>query len=268
MRLKFISILIAFSGLVLFSVSSCKKDKAGSGGPTISVSSPNLSEDFGTVQVGKTLTKTLSITGTHLSGAIAISSSDGYTISFDTTSASFSGSISIAASDVASAKTMYIKFTPTVLGVKTGTLQFQSTDAETITVDLTGTGGIQRNYTTFSSEHLAFGSGFSQSAEHQYQMPQDVSTVNKINMYVKLRCPSGNCGDWDVYAHIQIKDPDSNEWYEMGRYITPYGVDNHALARGFEIDVTDFKSLLHGTVTLRAFIEVWTAERMVVISRF
>src|SRR5262249_13729527 len=62
------------------------------------------------------------------------------------------------------------------------------------------------------------------------------------------------------YSHIQIKDPSSGDWYELGRFITPYGVDNHALSRGFEFDVTDFKSLLQGTVTLRSFIEVWTTD--------
>ena len=37
----------------------------------------------------------------------------------------------------------------------------------------------------------------------------------------------------------------------------PYGVDTSALDRGIEIDVTDFKSLLTGTVEIRAYIEVW-----------
>src|SRR4051812_4463660 len=128
MRHKFISVLIAFSGLIMFSVSSCKKDKAGSNDPSISVSGSGLLQDFGTVVVGLASTKTLSVTGSHLTGAIAITSSDGYRISFDTTSASFSGSLSIAAPDVASAKTIYVRFTPTALGVKTGTLKFESSD--------------------------------------------------------------------------------------------------------------------------------------------
>ena len=61
-------------------------------------------------------------------------------------------------------------------------------------------------------------------------------------------------------VNILVKEPTSNEWLEIGRYITPYGVDTSALDRGIEIDVTDFKSLLTGTVELRAYIEVWGSD--------
>ena len=47
---------------------------------------------------------------------------------------------------------------------------------------------------------------------------------------------------------------------KLGRYITPYGVDNSALDRGFEIDVTDFKSLLEGNTELFARIETWGSD--------
>ena len=69
--------------------------------------------------------------------------------------------------------------------------------------------------------------------------------------------PSAGCNAWDVFANILVREPVSNEWYEIGRYITPYGVDTKALERGIEIDVTDFKSLLSGAVELKAYIEVW-----------
>jgi len=113
------------------------------------------------------------------------------------------------------------------------------------------------NYKTFDNQRLAFGSSFEQSKVEFFNLHTDNSKVESIKMYVKLRCPSGGCNAWDVYAHIQVKDVDSKEWYEIGRYITPYGVDNHQIRRGFEIDVTDFKSLLKGSVELRAYIEVW-----------
>ena len=47
---------------------------------------------------------------------------------------------------------------------------------------------------------------------------------------------------------------------EIGRYITPYGVDTSVLERGIEIDVTDFKSMLSGTVELKDYIELWVSD--------
>lgn len=114
------------------------------------------------------------------------------------------------------------------------------------------------NYVTFSSQRMAVGGDYSQTAEKTFNLHPDVTKIKSIKMYVKLDCPQGGCDPWDVYAHIQVKDPTSGDWYEMGRYITPYGVGNEKTGRGFEIDVTDFKSLLQGgNVTLRAFVEVW-----------
>lgn len=116
---------------------------------------------------------------------------------------------------------------------------------------------IAYNYKAFSKERLAFGGGFSQSAIKTFPLRSSTSGIEAIKMYVQLDCPTGGCNAWDVYAHVQVKDTDSGDWYEIGRFITPYGVDTHQLKRGFEIDVTDFKSLLTGNVELRSFIEVW-----------
>lgn len=63
-----------------------------------------------------------------------------------------------------------------------------------------------------------------------------------------------------MYANIQAKDKATGEWYEIARYITPYGRSTSVLERGFEVDVTDFKSVLKGNTELRAFIEVWGAD--------
>ena len=79
-------------------------------------------------------------------------------------------------------------------------------------------------------------------------------------MYVKLECPSGGCGAWDVFANVKAEDPVTGNWIELGRFITPYGVDNHQRVDGFEFDVTDFRSILNGQVKLKVFVEVWTKE--------
>lgn len=113
---------------------------------------------------------------------------------------------------------------------------------------------------TFNKTLLNFNNGAEQFIEKQFQFPSNPDKISEILMYVKLECPQGGCGAWDVFANIKVKDKATNNWLELGRYITPYGVSNIQRVDGFVFDVTDFKSLLQGSVSLKAFIEVWTAE--------
>ncbi len=87
-------------------------------------------------------------------------------------------------------------------------------------------------------------------------------------MYIKLRCPNGGCNAWDVFANVKLKNTATDKWMEIGRYITPYGVDNSNVEKGFPIDVTDFKGLLTGSVELSAFIEVWGADGWLITVNF
>ncbi|MDG1175711.1 MAG: peptide-N-glycosidase F-related protein [Flavobacteriales bacterium] len=123
-----------------------------------------------------------------------------------------------------------------------------------------GVEGQVKDYSTFSSERLAFGGGFSQSSVQTFTLHNEPRNVQTIKMYVKLRCPTGGCNAWDVFANIKVKDDASGLYYEIGRFITPYGVDNSAFPDGYEIDVTDFKSLLKGSTELRAYIETWGSD--------
>ena len=77
-------------------------------------------------------------------------------------------------------------------------------------------------------------------------------------MFLQIDCPSSGCDDWDRFANVKVKDVESGNWYEIGRYITPYWTGTQQLDRGLEFDVTDFKSLLTGAVELRIYIENWT----------
>ncbi|MCO4820305.1 MAG: peptidase [Bacteroidetes bacterium] len=115
-------------------------------------------------------------------------------------------------------------------------------------------------YKTFEQEHIAFGGGKKQTVEKTFTMHPSSLDIDNIKMFVILDCPSGGCNIWDVYANIKVKDKKADKWYEIGRYITPYGIDNSPVEKGFEIDVTDFKSLLSGEVELRARIETWGAD--------
>ncbi len=84
-----------------------------------------------------------------------------------------------------------------------------------------------------------------------HSLPQHVGAYDQIIAYMNVECPSGNCDDWDRWAHIDIKGPDGN-WIQFIRYITPYGV-----ACQHELDVTDYASLLQGDVEMRMFIDTW-----------
>ncbi|OIQ30515.1 MAG: peptidase [Bacteroidetes bacterium MedPE-SWsnd-G2] len=145
-----------------------------------------------------------------------------------------------------------------MVGQISGVLSLQNTDAVTVELNLSGEGTpVVHNYITFNSERLAFGGGYNQGAAQTFNLHSDLSNIGTINMYVQLRCPTGGCDEWDVYANVQVKDVASGEWYELGRYITPYWNDNSQLERGFVFDVTDFKSLLTGAAELRIFTECW-----------
>ena len=115
-------------------------------------------------------------------------------------------------------------------------------------------------YKTFSKERFAFGQGQNQTKTNIFNLHEDLSNIKTIKMFAKLTCPYGGCNAWDVFANIKVKDPESGKFYEMARYITPYGVDNSQLTRGFEFDVTDFKSLLQGNTEIFSRIETWGSD--------
>ncbi len=113
---------------------------------------------------------------------------------------------------------------------------------------------------TFDNVKVAFADGKSQSAEGTFSFPTDSENIKSIKMYIKDICPNKDCDEWDRYANIYVKDKTSGEWYELGRFINPYWVGNEKLERGYEIDVTDFKSILNGSTELKIYTETWLAK--------
>lgn len=210
--------------------------------------------------------QTFSIDANYLTNEMIITSSEAqYEISRDGTE--YGSTVSFTAENLnAQEKDVYVRFAPKNqnLGPIEGTITLTSEDAGTTTISLTGTSVIApkevTNVVTFQNVHHAFGAGLSQSHTGVYNFPVDMTQVSNITMYVQLTCPSEGCNAWDVYANIAVKNQTTTNWMEIGRYITPYGVDNHQLERGFEIDVTDFKSMLTGSVELKSFVEVWGAD--------
>ncbi|PWN69260.1 peptidase [Chryseobacterium phosphatilyticum] len=116
------------------------------------------------------------------------------------------------------------------------------------------------NVKTFNKVMNAFGDGLSQSAEGTFSLPTDIVNVKTIKMFIKNDCPNKTCDEWDRYANVYVKNKSTGEWYEIGRFITPYWVGTEKLARGLEIDVTDFKPLLTGNTELKIYTETWLAK--------
>ena len=76
-------------------------------------------------------------------------------------------------------------------------------------------------------------------------LPSYLGAFNKIMGKLTVSCPTGGCGEWDRVASVDAKGHDG-KWYEIIRYITPYGVPcSH------NIDLTDYMSLLLGKVEFR-----------------
>ncbi|UUV21357.1 peptide-N-glycosidase F-related protein [Paenimyroides aestuarii] len=116
------------------------------------------------------------------------------------------------------------------------------------------------NVKTFDKVKVAFGDNLSQSAEGTFTFPDNLDNVKTIKMYIKDICPNKDCDEWDRYANIYAKDKATGTWYELGRFINPYWVGNEKLERGYEVDVTDFRSILSGTTELKIYTETWNAK--------
>ena len=85
-------------------------------------------------------------------------------------------------------------------------------------------------------------------------LPKDNSQYSRILMYVSLGCPTGGCDEWDSIGQIFLRK--NGHKYELGRFITPYGIGCGPWA----IDVTDFKSLLTGDCLIESLVETWNLK--------
>lgn len=207
--------------------------------------------------------QSFSVKGENLTSDVIISIADNFEISLDDTN--FSNSIILSSNQSNNLTIVYVRFSPssTFTGNIDGSLQVSNEQADDISFNVTGQitdGSGVFNYISFDKERLAFGGGYTQQLRKSFTLHNDISDIETIKMYVKLTCPNEGCDEWDVFANVKIKDDISGEDYELARYITPYWNDNSQLQRGFEFDVTDFKSMLTGDVELRIRTECWNAR--------
>ena len=83
------------------------------------------------------------------------------------------------------------------------------------------------------------------TVEVEAELPSYQGAFDHIQGMLAITCPPGGCDPWDRVSSIEVRGH-NGEWYEIIRYLTPYGV-----ACNHEIDLTDFTSLLQGKVRFR-----------------
>ena len=231
--------------------------------PSISVDKTSITFDDTMVTKSST-TASVFIQSKNIESAVNISSSEGFEISLN--NLDFGNSLTIEANE---SKTVYVRFSPSNIQNYSGSIDVENTQATNVKINLSGEGvQLRYNYKAFSGKRLAWGSGYSQAASQNFDLHTDNSNIEGIKMYIRLECPSGGCDPWDRFANILVKNSDTNQWYEMARHITPYGVGNSVLDRGLEVDVTDFKSLLVGNVELKTYAETWVSSGWVISIEF
>ena len=114
----------------------------------------------------------------------------------------------------------------------------------------------------FDNVHQFFGgSGNYRTIIDTIKFTDTNSDYSEIIMTVALECPTGGCDPWDRKAKISVMH--LNDWFEIGRYVTPYGVEC-----GWSFDVTDYRSLLTGEVPLRSYIDTWVQPGWLVNIQF
>lgn len=105
---------------------------------------------------------------------------------------------------------------------------------------------------TFVNVHQGNGNGLAtRTVIDTFYFPTDISMYDSIHMTVLLNCPGGGCDPWDRFASINLFH--EGEWYEAGRYMTPYGK-----SCGWTMDVSDYRDMLTGMVIIKSFIDTWT----------
>ena len=139
------------------------------------------------------------------------------------------------------------------------------------------TSGADASIAAFNQTLICFGAldggaPCSRTVDSQVTFPT-TGTFSQITMQVTLDCPTtgGGCDHWDRVGSIDLvssapNDGGAETLIELGRFVTPFGINPMAPAPYtntppvWDIDVTELRPLLSGTVTLRAFIDTWVPQ--------
>jgi hypothetical protein len=131
--------------------------------------------------------------------------------------------------------------------------------------------GADASIVAFDKTLICFGDGSdgpcSRTQDAQVTFPA-TGTYSQILLHVTLTCPTKGCDPWDRMGSIDLvtqagaTDAGAVETLtELGRFITPYNIVSGTNSPpAWDIDVTELRPLLSGTVTLRAFIDTWVPQ--------
>jgi len=96
-----------------------------------------------------------------------------------------------------------------------------------------------------------------------FAFPPEGMHWSRILMFYTIECPGppGDCDPWDRLGHLRVieETPKAEIHYEIARVITPYDITGGERPGSctWILDVTDYESLLHDSVTLRNYISSW-----------
>jgi len=77
------------------------------------------------------------------------------------------------------------------------------------------------------------------------ELPSYIGAYDTIIATLTVTCPTSGCGAWDYIRSVDARTHEGN-WFEIIRYITPYGVPcSH------QINLADYMSILCGKVSFR-----------------
>lgn len=112
----------------------------------------------------------------------------------------------------------------------------------------------------FDQEWVHFGAENRRTVDIEVEFPSDAATYSAIIGSFRLECPAvtGGCDHWDRYGNLQVVQNAGTEdetVIEIDRFITPYRT-----GFGWTADLTAYRPILTGTVTLRVFIDTWVSE--------
>lgn len=119
----------------------------------------------------------------------------------------------------------------------------------------------------FTNTLVCFGSGgagpCSRTVDATASFPS-TGTYSKVLMHVTLNCPSNGCDPWDRAGSIDLVQDlgaGKESLIELGRFMTPYGITAGTNSPpAWDIDVTELRPLLVGSVKIRVFIDTWVPQ--------
>lgn len=132
------------------------------------------------------------------------------------------------------------------------------------------TPGADTTVDAFQATPVFFGPTTNQRTVDQTVTFPATGAYASINLHLALTCPTGGCDIWDRFGTLAIVKPVSKndagtteQLIELARFVTPYGLPPAGDPQpSWDIDMTELRPLLSGTVTLRAFIDTWVPQNV------